>query len=174
MIEAAAMLSQLLDGAAGLFWLGSNLAARQPLLIVVNDAHWADEPSLRWLVHLGSRLDGLGILVLLAVRSGPDAHDVLLDELRATSIHETLRLSPLSLAATAALLRERPGDHLDPQVCHACHLATGGNPFLLEALLGALRSEALHSPGRLCRGWSSSARNIDARGQIGDALRQQP
>ena len=33
----------------GLYWLAVNLAARRPLLLAVDDAHWVDEPSLRWL-----------------------------------------------------------------------------------------------------------------------------
>src|SRR6266576_1397813 len=32
----------------GLYWLAANLAARRPLVIAVDDAHWADAPSLRW------------------------------------------------------------------------------------------------------------------------------
>jgi predicted ATPase len=32
----------------GLYWLTVNLAERRPLLIAVDDAHWADESSLRW------------------------------------------------------------------------------------------------------------------------------
>ena len=36
----------------GLYWLVANLAASRPLLILVDDAHWADEPSLRWLAYL--------------------------------------------------------------------------------------------------------------------------
>ena len=43
----------------GLYWLVVNLAARRPLLIAVDDAHWADEPSLRWLAYLAPRLEGL-------------------------------------------------------------------------------------------------------------------
>ena len=43
----------------GLFWLAANLAARRPLVVAVDDAHWADPPSLRWLTHLARRLDGL-------------------------------------------------------------------------------------------------------------------
>ena len=40
----------------GLYWLVVNLAASRPLLIAVDDAHWADEPSLRWLAYLAPRL----------------------------------------------------------------------------------------------------------------------
>ena len=51
----------------GLYWMTMNLAEDQPLLIVVDDAHWADEPSLRWLAHLAPRLEGpeVGLIVPL-------------------------------------------------------------------------------------------------------------
>jgi predicted ATPase len=39
----------------GSYWLVVNLAARGPLLIAIDDAHWADEPSLRWLAYLARR-----------------------------------------------------------------------------------------------------------------------
>ena len=57
----------------GLYWLVVNLAARGPLLIAVDDAHWADEPSLRWLAYLARRLDGLAAGVLVALRPGDPA-----------------------------------------------------------------------------------------------------
>ena len=43
----------------GLYWLAANLSAARPLLLAIDDAHWADESSLRWLTHLARRLDGL-------------------------------------------------------------------------------------------------------------------
>src|SRR5215207_4460445 len=46
----------------GLFWLAANLAAHGPLLLSVDDVHWADAPSLRWLGYLARRLDGLPVL----------------------------------------------------------------------------------------------------------------
>jgi DNA-binding CsgD family transcriptional regulator len=52
----------------GLYWLIVHLAAGQPVLIIVDDAHWADEPSLRWLAYLAIRLDGLGAALLVALR----------------------------------------------------------------------------------------------------------
>jgi DNA-binding CsgD family transcriptional regulator len=122
----------------GLYWLVANLAARGPLMLVVDDAHWADEPSLRWLAHLAARVDGLPVALLLAARDGPD-EPVLLDELRAYPACTPLRLGPLGQAATAALLRERLGQQADAGLCQACHASTGGNPFLLESLASALR-----------------------------------
>lgn len=123
----------------GLYWLAANLAARRPLVIAVDDAHWADAPSLRWLAHLAARIDGLPVALLLAVRSGPDEPGVL-DELRACPACTPLRLGPLGREATATLLRERLGEQADAQLCRACHTRTGGNPFLLESLAAALRA----------------------------------
>ena len=123
----------------GLYWLAANLAARRPLVIAVDDAHWADVPSLRWLAHLAARIDGLPVALLLAVRSGPDEPGVL-DELRACPACTPLRLGPLGREAAAALLRERLGEQADAELCRACHARTGGNPFLLESLAAALRA----------------------------------
>ena len=129
----------------GLYWLAANLAARRPLVIAVDDAHWADAPSLRWLTHLAARVDGLPIALLLAVRSGQDEPTVL-DELRACPACTPLPLRPLDSEATAALVRERLGGQADAELCRACHDYTGGNPFLLESLATALREPGSGDP----------------------------
>src|SRR5215472_15673240 len=130
----------------GLFWLAANLSLRRLLVIAVDDAHWADPPSLRWLAHLGSRLDGLRILLLLAVRSGPEGLTPALDELRTAAL-ALLQPAPLSPASTAVLVRERLGDQASPELSRASHAATGGNPFLLESLVAALRAEGTPRAG---------------------------
>ncbi|HEY6597355.1 MAG TPA: hypothetical protein VI011_25115 [Asanoa sp.] len=53
----------------GLYWLTANLCER-PAMLVVDDLHWADAASLRFLVHLANRLDGLPLLVAAAARAG--------------------------------------------------------------------------------------------------------
>ena len=40
----------------GLYWLTANLAARRPTLLALDDLHWCDLPSLRWLAYLLPRL----------------------------------------------------------------------------------------------------------------------
>jgi DNA-binding CsgD family transcriptional regulator len=122
----------------GLFWLAANLCAQRPLLLVVDDAHWADPPSLRWLGHLARRIDALPLLVLLAVRDGEPASDpALLDALLSAP---SVRPRPLGREATATLVRARLDAGED--VCAACHDATGGNPFLVTALVTALAAGA--------------------------------
>ena len=43
----------------GLYWLTVNLAAEGPLLLAVDDLHWCDRPSLRFLAYIARRLEGL-------------------------------------------------------------------------------------------------------------------
>lgn len=48
----------------GLFWLTATLSEQRPLLLAIDDLHWCDPPSLRWLAHLLPRIEGLTLLVV--------------------------------------------------------------------------------------------------------------
>ena len=52
----------------GLYWLCANLAAGRPLCLVVDDAHWADAASLRYLAFLLTRLEELEVALVVATR----------------------------------------------------------------------------------------------------------
>jgi DNA-binding NarL/FixJ family response regulator len=129
----------------GLYWLTANLAAREPLVVAIDDAHWADAPSLRWLSHLAARIDDLPITLLLGSRSGPDQPEII-DELRGYPGCVRLELRPLSGEATAALVRERLGGQAGPELGRAAHASTGGNPFLLDALVKAVDARGFADP----------------------------
>jgi DNA-binding CsgD family transcriptional regulator len=119
----------------GLAWLASNLGERGPAVFAVDDVHWADAPSLRWLARLARSLDELPIGVLCAVRSGePAAAPELLAELLASAPEPPVRPRALGPAAAQTLVRERLPD-ATAGFARACHSVTGGNPFLLGALL---------------------------------------
>lgn len=129
----------------GLYGLVLALCEGSPLLILVDDAHWADPASLRALVYLGRRLEGQATAMALAVRSGePGGHEALLDELRAEPDALVLRPPPLTPAAASALLGAASGAPPRDEVGAACCAATAGNPFLLVELLRALESEPLN------------------------------
>lgn len=122
----------------GLFWLAANLCAERPLVLVVDDAHLADPPSLRWLGHLARRIDALSLLLMIAIRSGEPPSDArLLDDLLTAP---SIRPRPLGPQATATLVRSRID--ASETVCAAVHAATGGNPFLVRALVSALAAGA--------------------------------
>lgn len=128
----------------GLYWLTGNLAGRAPLLLVVDDCHWADGPSLRFLAYLGGRLDGLPALVLLAARTGePAADPELLAEVVALAGEPTIRPGALGTEAATRLVRAEVGPSATDAFCRACHTASGGNPLLLRTLAASVAAEGL-------------------------------
>ena len=71
----------------GLYWLALNLAAERPLVLAIDDLHWCDRPSLRFLAYLARRLEGQPILVAATVRTGEPGTDVaLLGEIAARPV----------------------------------------------------------------------------------------
>ena len=98
------------------------------MVLLVDDLHWADVPSLRFLEYLGRRLDGLGVALVATTRAQePGASAELLDELRAGPSTRVVRPGPLAREAASALLGDVPED-----VVTAALEATGGNPLLLS------------------------------------------
>lgn len=129
----------------GLYWLTCNLAERAPLVLVVDDAQWADRESLEFLLYLGRRLEDLPALMALSWRSGDlDSPQELLARLCMHPGTRVLRPARLSAAGVAELVRLRfPMGSED--FCRACADASAGNPFLLNELLHALKAERLEA-----------------------------
>jgi DNA-binding CsgD family transcriptional regulator len=131
----------------GLYWLTANLAAGGPLGIFVDDLHWCDGASLRYLAYLAHRLDGLPVLLAATLRPAEQAADTaVLGELVGDPSIGSVRPRPLSGPATAELLARRLGrdaGDVDPAFAAACHAATGGNPLLLQELVRALHAEGV-------------------------------
>ena len=120
----------------GLYWLTANLAERSPLLITVDDIHWADRYSLRFLAYLAHRIAALPVALLLGLRSGESHAEA---ELRAMVAHaRILELPPLSTGAVARLASERLGGAVSDEFAAACEHVTTGNPYLVRELLTSL------------------------------------
>lgn len=142
----------------GLFWLVLALAEREPVLLAVDDLHWADRPSLLFLDYLARRVESQPILVLLGLREGePGMDTALLAEITRNPAATGVRPGPLSPTAVAEVIEARLGATPDPAFVDACHQATGGNPLLLSQLGSALYSE----------GVTPEAANIDQVAAIG-------
>jgi DNA-binding CsgD family transcriptional regulator len=127
----------------GLYWLAANVAFQQPTLLAIDDLHWADTPSLRWLLYLTRRLDGVPLLVAAGTRP-PEAegHDpALVAELVADPETATIRPDPLGQASIAVLARELHGLEPDDTFSAAVETATGGNPLFVVAVLDAVARE---------------------------------
>jgi DNA-binding CsgD family transcriptional regulator len=131
----------------GLYWVAANLTARGPVLVAVDDAHWADEASLRWLAYLAPRVEGLPLSLIAALRpldpvsSGPGL-------LAVRGEAEIVRPAVLSVAAVAGVVRDVLSFEVSDEVCAAIHDACGGNPFYLHALVRAIQEDGrpLDSP----------------------------
>src|SRR6266498_2777166 len=151
----------------GLYWLCANLTTVRPLCLVVDDAHWADAPSLRYLAFLLTRLEELDAALVLATHpreAGTDAE--LLATVTTDPSAEVIRLPPLTSVAVAHLVESRLAGAPDPVFVAACLRATRGTPFLLRVLVEAL-SEGGIAPT------AEAARNVERIGArtVGRSIR---
>lgn len=128
----------------GLYWLVSNLTEAGPLLVAVDDAHWADRASLAFFHYLGRRIEELPVCLLLTERR-PEAgiDEPALSRILAEPTARVLRPAPLSPTGVAALVAEALGRPAAEEFCAACHATTGGNPFLLRELLREIEAEGI-------------------------------
>jgi predicted ATPase len=106
-----------------LYWLTANVAAQAPLLLTIDDLHWCDYRSLRWLAYLLARLEDLPVIVVAGTRP-PDRspHADVLRQLRADALTTVLVPAPLSEAASTELIRQLLPASADAQFCRACHV----------------------------------------------------
>ncbi|MEW2287588.1 AAA family ATPase, partial [Streptomyces sp. NPDC047841] len=121
------------------------LSRRQwPLVLLVDDAHWADPETLRWLAAFAERLDDLSVLVVVARRPGEvGGHSArLLDEVAAAG-RPAHNLSALTPDATAGLTRATVGRHADDAFCREVWAVTGGNPYDTVELLAKVQDSEL-------------------------------
>ena len=124
----------------GLYWLTANLAELGGLVFLVDDAHWADEPSGRWLAYMAARVAELPVALVVAARPAEPGgtHGIIEALSRGAAGATVLRPSPLSEQATTTLVREMLGARAESRFCEACFRATRGNPFMIAELLGEL------------------------------------
>ena len=131
--NAAAMLTR---AAAAIL----DLADAVPVLIAVDDVHWADPTSLRLLARLAERASAARIGLLLATRAEVlGTHSPPLAELLDERDAVVLRPAPLSESGAVQLLTGWIEGGVSPELGARCHEQTGGNPYLLGALADALR-----------------------------------
>ncbi|MFD8735257.1 ATP-binding protein [Streptomyces sp. NPDC059618] len=116
---------------AGLDWVLTHLAVqRAPMVLLLDDAHWADAESLSWLAAFAPRAEQLPLLLVVAYR--PDElpeHAEAFRGLPGRAGQRPIGLEPLSAAAVARLVREDLGTQADDAFCRECWAVTAGNPF---------------------------------------------
>lgn len=127
--------------AHGLYWVCSDLAAECPLLLVIDDVHWVDQASLRFISYLARRITDIPVMLVLAGR--PAAPGSGLDLALSGLTPQRLVLQPLTETAVSQLVREIMAVDADDAFCRACATACGGNPFLLTEGLRTLNADGI-------------------------------
>src|SRR5580765_5419150 len=148
------------DGALPLFEsvaeLIEQVAARQPLVVVLEDLHWADEMSLRLLAFVSRRIPAWTALLVGTAREDELAHASMarrtVEELSHASEAVPAALSPLSRSDTALLVRAlgRVGsdDRTVAQVEAQIWAMSEGNPFVAVEAMRALDQASLSDGAR--------------------------
>ncbi|MCM2422656.1 LuxR family transcriptional regulator [Streptomyces sp. RKAG293] len=124
----------------GLYWLAVNLTANGRLLLVIDDLQWADTHSLRWLHFLLRRADNLPLVLLASLTPEPVSDDADTTGAVARLFRRRLALQPLDEDAVASAVEHALGAGMNTSFLTACRAATGGNLFLLNALLRTLHA----------------------------------
>ena len=119
------------------------VAARRPLVVVLEDLHWADDALLAFVRHLVGEASGVPLLVVATAR--PELADRSPDWGRSPPDRTaTVTLAPLSDDDTARLLAALLGRAVDQDEAHATLLGRiGGNPLYAEQVCRMLDDRGL-------------------------------
>ncbi|HEX6651740.1 MAG TPA: AAA family ATPase [Thermoleophilaceae bacterium] len=120
------------------------LAATKPLVLILDDVHWADSASTELIGALLRRPPSAPVLLCLAARPRqlPDRLGVALERARRSGALTRLELGALTREDATRLL----GDGVDDDTSTALFEESGGNPFFLEQLARAPRAPVRAAP----------------------------
>lgn len=132
------------------------LARRRPLLLVIDDLHWAEPDALQAFLHLAAGLIDLAAggepvpVAFVALCRPPAPDDSLahvLERLRREPAACHVPLAGLGPIGLNDLVRESTGATCAPALLHRLQDVTGGNPLLLLETLSALAEQGALSAG---------------------------
>jgi DNA-binding SARP family transcriptional activator/tetratricopeptide (TPR) repeat protein len=152
-------------------------AERRPLLLVLDDVHWADADSLSLLRHLARSSPRRRLLVVLCARptESTPALAQTVAELQREAPLVRVELAGLDDDAVAALLARQTGT-ADAESARRLRARSGGNPFFLGELLRAAQAGGADAPpigvremiaGRLARLDEATLRALEAAAVLG-------
>jgi len=165
---------QLIEAVVHLF---ERLAIAQPVLLVLEDAHWADEMSVGLTSVLSRRIATWPMLIVVTAREEDVADARGLRDLVALPSVVPLLLTPLSQVETATLVQSlSPRGHDEqPGVAWTERIwaASGGNPFVVVEIMRALEQgtaamttpDALYLPERVRELVAARLERLSERGR---------
>jgi DNA-binding SARP family transcriptional activator/tetratricopeptide (TPR) repeat protein len=128
------------------------IASHRPTVLVIDDLQWADPGSLLMLRHIARSVHRGGLMVLATYREtepSPALAETIAD-LGRERLFERMHLAGLSSAEVVEMVASLRGDGPEPELAGAIHEDTGGNPFLVEALVNQMgpREDGQPAPRR--------------------------
>jgi DNA-binding winged helix-turn-helix (wHTH) protein/tetratricopeptide (TPR) repeat protein len=155
---------RLFDAVGMLF---RELARRRPLLLFIDDLHWADEASLLLLEFLAQNLPDSRIHLIGAFRDGEVGPDHALTRVLGALAREfgaeRIELEGLRSESVAGILRDAAGREPTPMLAKKVFGATGGNPFFVTELANLIASGQLDV--------TTSPNEIPLSNRVRDAVR---
>lgn len=138
--------TRLLDGVAR-FLVGR--AAATPIVLLLDDLHWADDATVAMLRHTARSTPGRRLLVVGAYRGGEVGHalEEALGALRSEAECSVLRLTGLGRGPLEQLMGATAGAPVAADLVDAVRDETGGNPFFTREVVAHLREDGMLRPG---------------------------
>jgi DNA-binding CsgD family transcriptional regulator len=115
----------------GLDWVMTRLAVmKAPVVLLLDDLHWADVESLSWLASFAPRAVDLSLLIVVAFRPDELPLEAAAFSAPAPDLgNRPFALAPLSATAVARIVRDEVGEEAEDAFCEECWEVTGGSPF---------------------------------------------
>jgi predicted ATPase len=147
----------------GLDWVMTRLTVmKAPVVLLLDDMHWADAESLNWIASFAPRAEDLPLLIIVAYR--PDELPSEATTFRTLIEHHRNRpyaLKPLTPSGVARIIREKVGEGAEDEFCQECWMVTGGSPFEVVELairLGERQVTGTHDELPVMRNLASAIR----------------
>ena len=135
-VEAEGARFRLFESVSSLL---ASVSRERPVLLVLEDLHWADKPTLLLLAHLVRAPDSARLLLVGTYRDGDLAVEhpltAVVAKLRRERLGERFTLRGLEAAEVGELVGERSGAAVSADLARAVHRRTEGNPFFVEELV---------------------------------------
>ena len=128
-----------------------DLEQKAPVVIVVDDAHWADIDSLRTLLFLARRFVGERVLTVLAHRGEvPSRLPEGIHRMAGGRTGKTIRLAPLPVGEIQGLAAALGVQRLSARAARRLHTHTEGNPLYVTALFSPRCPRTAGEAGNRC------------------------
>jgi DNA-binding SARP family transcriptional activator/tetratricopeptide (TPR) repeat protein len=126
---------RLFEAVVGLL---AEISTATPVLLLLDDLHWADRPTLLLLRHLARAPQPTRLLILGAYRAterGDEGFDAWLADLRRDRLLTQIDIAGLAQPETVELIRVRTGVTPSRVFSEALHEETEGNPLFIEEIV---------------------------------------